>query len=249
MLRLYTFAISHFSEKARWALDLNGVTYTERRLLPGLHIPVVRRRAPKATVPLLEHEDSGSRVFVQGSSAVLDYLETRLGATRLAPPAATAARSVELEARADHAFGLGVQRILYDVLLDRPKVVIGLWTQGAPAWSRAMYRAVFPLLRRGTTKTYAIYPKKVDEAKERFRRAFDETDRLLESTRYLLGDEGPTRVDVTVAALLAPVCLPPEHLIVWPELDASLRTFQSEFEGRPTWDFVLRMYREHRRAA
>lgn len=247
-LRLYTFAISHFSEKARWALDLNGVTYSERRLLPGPHIPVIRRRAPKATVPVLEHEDGGSRVVVQGSSAVLDYMESSLGAKRLAPPEAMAARSVELEARADHAFGLGVQRILYDVILGRPDIVIGLWTQGAPAWSRVMYRAVYPLLRRGTVKTYAIYPKKVEEAKERFRRTFDETDRALASTRYLLGDEGPTRVDVTVAALLAPLCAPPEHLIAWPELDASMRTFQSEFEGRPTWDFVLRMYREHRRA-
>ena len=36
MLCLYTFQVSHFSEKARWALDWKGVKYHERRLLPGL---------------------------------------------------------------------------------------------------------------------------------------------------------------------------------------------------------------------
>ena len=37
MLKLYTFNISHFSEKARWALDYEGILYEERVLLPGPH--------------------------------------------------------------------------------------------------------------------------------------------------------------------------------------------------------------------
>ena len=37
MRRLYTFRISHFSEKARWALDLQGLPYEESTLLPGPH--------------------------------------------------------------------------------------------------------------------------------------------------------------------------------------------------------------------
>jgi hypothetical protein len=41
--RLYTFTISHFAEKARWALDYKGIRYQEKRLVPGSHLPVVKR--------------------------------------------------------------------------------------------------------------------------------------------------------------------------------------------------------------
>jgi glutathione S-transferase len=55
MLTLLTFVISHFSEKARWALDFEGLSYDERRLIPGMHFPAVRRLASKTTVPVLVH--------------------------------------------------------------------------------------------------------------------------------------------------------------------------------------------------
>ena len=47
MLELYTFNLSHFSEKARWALDYEGISYEERILLPGPHQLVTRRIAPR----------------------------------------------------------------------------------------------------------------------------------------------------------------------------------------------------------
>jgi hypothetical protein len=56
MLKLYTFNISHFSEKARWALDYEGIAYEERVLLPGPHQLVTRRIARRTHVPVLEHD-------------------------------------------------------------------------------------------------------------------------------------------------------------------------------------------------
>ena len=56
-MRLYTFNISHFAEKARWALDRTGIRYQERVLLPGPHIPTMRRLRQGATsVPALVDE-------------------------------------------------------------------------------------------------------------------------------------------------------------------------------------------------
>jgi glutathione S-transferase len=62
MLKLYTFNISHFSEKARWALDYEGIPYEERVLLPGPHQLVTRRIARRTHVPVLEHDGQ----YVQG---------------------------------------------------------------------------------------------------------------------------------------------------------------------------------------
>jgi glutathione S-transferase len=242
MLRLNTFAISHFSEKARWALDLNGIDYTERRLLPGPHVFVIKRMAPATTVPTLEHDGA----VVQGSSAILDYLETRLGATRLAVPPAAATRARELEATVDRAFGLGTQRIFYATLLANKSVVIDLWVQGGPVWGRAYFAVAFPLVAHLVRRTYKIRPEPIARAKDLFRRTFDTTDQMLSEGPYLLGDT-LSRADVTVAALLAPLCTPAEHFLRWPaEVPPEHAKFVDEFRGRPTWDFVLRMYREHR---
>src|SRR3954447_17471412 len=50
---LVTIPISHYCEKARWALDRAGVAYVERRHLPALHRVAVRRAGGRLTAPVL----------------------------------------------------------------------------------------------------------------------------------------------------------------------------------------------------
>jgi glutathione S-transferase len=241
MLQLLTFAISHFSEKARWTLDLSGFDYAERHLLPGPHMLVTRRLARGTSVPILQHDGRA----IQGSGAILDYVQHELGAKRLAPEPACAAECTRLEALADKAFGLGVQQILYAMLLDEPKLVIDLWTQRGPRYGRGFYALTYPAIASVVRRMYRIDPVTVEHARDRFRRAMDETDRALSGKHYLLGDR-LSRADITVASLLAPVCRPPQHLLRWPELPESTLAFAREFEDRPTYQHVLRLYREER---
>src|SRR5918996_28350 len=51
--RLLTIPISHFCEKARWALDRAGLDYVEERHVQGVHRVVARRAGGGATVPVL----------------------------------------------------------------------------------------------------------------------------------------------------------------------------------------------------
>ena len=243
--RLTTFVVSHFSEKARWALDFAGVAYEERRLLPGPHLLVTRRLAKKSSVPILEHQ---GRV-IQGSGPILDYVATELGGRALEPEAPSAERARELEALADHAFGLGIQRIAYFYLLDGEREgMIELFTQLGPWWGRAFYALAFPVVAKETRRMYDVTPERMQEAKVQFRGAMDDFDAALRGKRYL-GGSRPDRLDITVAALLAPLCRPPEHLVKWPELPAGLAEFAHEFAARPIWAHVLEMYRRHRPTA
>lgn len=244
MLRLNTFAVSHFSEKARWALDFNQIRYTERILVPGAHLWTTRKLQAASSVPLLEHDGQ----LIQGSGAILDYLEQHLNAKRLSVASAQAALCAELEALADRAFGLGVQRIFYGPLLAQRRTIVDLWSQGGPAWSRAFLNLGYPLLAKGVARKYKVRPDKVAEAKELFRRSFDQFNVLLRDSPYLIGDH-ITRADITVASLLAPLCSPPEHLTRWPaQLPEEIAAFQNEFRGHPTWNFVLRLYHQQRRS-
>src|SRR5271166_2381107 len=73
MVKLYQFQFSHYCEKARWALDFKGIRYEHQNLLPGLHVRVARKLAPKSCLPILV--DGGS--IVQDSSAIISFLDQR----------------------------------------------------------------------------------------------------------------------------------------------------------------------------
>lgn len=244
MPRLYTFNISHYSEKARWALEYEGVAHEEVVLLPGPHQFVTRRIAPRTHVPVLEHEGR----YVQGSSAIIDYVADRLGGRRLTPAdPAERARAFELEDRLDQAFGRGVQQVLYSALLKDRRTVVDLWSSGGPFWARGFYAMAFPALAAATRRLYKTEDSEgVARARARFVTMFDELDAILARQPYLGGD-APMRTDITLAALLAPVCRVPEHRVRWPAMPSELAPFEASLRNRPTWNHVVRMYREHRK--
>jgi glutathione S-transferase len=246
MIKLYTFFVSHFSEKARWALDCEGIQYGEKVLVPGPHQLVTRRVARRTEVPLLEHDGK----YVQGSGAILDYIADSLGGTRLTPAdPAERAKTVELEKTLDRALGRGVQQVLYSALLKDRRTLVELWSAGGPRWAPAFFALAFPAVGRAVRRMYKTGDAEgVARAKQRFETTFDELDAMLATQPYL-GGEAPNRIDITVASLLAPLCRVPEHRVQWPPMPAELASFEARLRGRPTWNHVQRMYRDHREPA
>ena len=244
MLKLYTFNLSHFAEKARWALDYEGIPYEEKVLLPGPHQFVTRRIAGRTSVPVLDHDGR----YVQGSGAIIDYVADHLGGSRLTSPDKTArSKALELEKMLDQAFGRGVQQVLYSALLKDRKTVIDLWSSGGPIWARGFYAIAFPAIASAVKRMYKTTDVEgVARAKQRFATTFDDLDNVLGTRRYLGGD-APNRADIALAALLAPVCRVPEHRVTWPSMPPELADFEASLRGRPTWNHVLRMYRDHRK--
>ena len=75
MPTLWQIQISHYSEKARWALDYKSVDHVRRAPLPGMHIPIALWLTGGAypTFPVLELD--GQRIG--DSTAVIAALEER----------------------------------------------------------------------------------------------------------------------------------------------------------------------------
>jgi glutathione S-transferase len=71
VITLYQFQFSHFSEKARWALEYKGLPYIRRNLLPGLHMRVARQLAPKTCLPILVYNET----IVQDSTSIITFLD------------------------------------------------------------------------------------------------------------------------------------------------------------------------------
>ena len=108
-LTLYTFAMSHFSEKIRWTLDACQLPYQERCLTPVFHMPTALRlgRRGQTTLPIVQQ---GS-VAVQDSPRIVDWLETRQGALSILPETQREAIR-QIEQRFD-SIGKDVARLLY----------------------------------------------------------------------------------------------------------------------------------------
>jgi len=244
-LRLYTFAISHFAEKARWALDHKGVDYIERVLLPGSHFVVVRRMAPETTVPVFR---DGATV-IQGSSQIIDYVGAKWPKTPLTPEAiGNRTNALELEQWLDVEFGKMLRRVLYFHVLANRRLVTGLFTQRGPWWGRAFYGALFPFVRIGIRQMYAIEPDNAARDKQRIDAGLERIDQLLDGKRYLVGDTF-SRADLTLAALAAPLVGPAENSMRWPSLEEyppEVVALRERFSRSRAHEHVLRMYREHR---
>lgn len=244
---LYVFTISHFSEKARWALDHKRIRYRLAVLLPGPHRLTTRRLAARSEVPLLLHDGAA----VQGSSAIIDHADQVWRDRPLTPPGREA-EAADLERALDRDLGENGRRVLYSHALDRPDVTVPLFTAGGPRWGPLFYRFAYRTIAGAIRSMYRVDEREVARSAEAFAAGIARLEERLRQGRYLLGDQ-LSRVDITAAALLAPLFAPPEHPCrrwagVRPALPG-LDRWAAAFDRSPVADFVRRLYREHRAAA
>ncbi|MDD9940615.1 MAG: glutathione S-transferase [Myxococcales bacterium] len=246
MTTLYTFAMSHFCEKVRWALDRARLPYEERLLSPGPHMLQVRLMAPRSSVPLLR--DHGR--IVQGSSAILDYLGNERGVTDYRLDGASAERIRDWEQRLDNGFGLSFQQLFCASATGvDAHIVKKLWGHGGPLWAKALYGVAVGPLNRIARRTYRAHlPGSFEAAAERFDRTLDSVAERLDGRRFFFG-AAPGRVDITSAALLGPLLRPDNHPLPSPGLPDRLARFVAERAAHPAFSHAWHMYEAHRYAA
>jgi glutathione S-transferase len=115
----------------------------------------------------------------------------------------------------------------------------------APWMPRAM-RAVAPAFRAFYTWRHRIRPDNIDAARAKVRAAMDRVAAERQSSGYLVGEEFSV-ADLTAAALLSPLVLPPE--LEYPPagpLPAALASYRESLRDHATFGWVAGMYRRHR---
>ena len=144
---LITIPISHFCEKARWALDRAGVDYEERAHMQVLHVVAVRRaRSPGRTVPVLVCGDT----VLSESADILAFADTRAPeARRLYPDDPQARGEIRaLEQGFDARLGPEARRWMYDNIRGERVLVKRYAPTGVPAWQRlALPVAYWPVAK------------------------------------------------------------------------------------------------------
>jgi glutathione S-transferase len=243
VMKLLEFPHSHYCEKARWALDYKRVPFAPVAIMPGLHMLTVRRYAPDTSVPVLLNR----RQVVQGSGAIIDYLEQHYPEPSLTPADAGERRAcLDIERTMDDRLGENIRRVLYDRLLAYPDFIRHCFTHPMPRIKQWSFSLFYPILRQKIHQTYVISAARVGRARREFDAAMSELEKKLEAQHYLVGERF-SRADLSVASMLSLLVMPPEHPFPWQEIpDPQARRFFDEYRDHPVYSWVGQMYREHR---
>jgi glutathione S-transferase len=227
--------------KIRWALEYKGLAYTKINLLPGSHIKVVKKFAPKSDVPVLMH---GNRV-VQNSSDIITYLDKTFPDRLLTPETPdTEEWARQWESYVDVNVGPHIRLYCYHYFLDRPDILLPLFTQGQPWHRKLVFRLIFPKVRDVMRKYMNINDRTAAIALKKLDRAIDKLHSHLEQNRYLVGDKF-SRADLAAASLLAPFSTPEKYGLDWPDtFPHEMGTVIDAF--RPKLHWVDRLYHDYR---
>ena len=247
MNRLLTIRVSHYNEKARWALDFFGADYVEEPHPPLIHWAWSLSSGGGRTVPILR---AGGQV-IGDSTAILHFLNESHGNGRRLYPADQDHRSEvdDLEALFGSRLGPHTRRIAYFHLLPHRSLTLPAVSPGVGAGQRVVFSLGFPvfrlLMRRGMNITPASAERSVAYAREVFTEV---GDRLADGRDFLVGDVF-SAADLSFAALAAPVLLPAQYGAALPALDQLPETVTeliTEFRATAAGAFALRLYGSHR---
>lgn len=240
---LYIFAISHYCEKARWALDWLGVDYELRHVAPGEHGEIAKKLgAPRTSVPYLSLDGK----VIQGSAAIVSWAENASTSGRSLTPNTQAA--AEIEKRIDDIGGVHIRRYYYsEAMVEHPSMVRPIFTRDLPLTKKLMISLAWGKIRKIMISRMDLGTLQGEESKDIVDGELTWIDELLEDGRsYLAGGEF-SRADIAVASILAPLALPPEHP-VYCRLQHPPRLTQelSSWEQRASFKWVREMYAKHR---
>jgi len=243
---LYHLQISHYNEKARWALDHKGVAHVRKAPPPMMHTLVAYAMTRSPTLPILAM--NGEKIG--DSTRIIEALERRYPEPPLYPSdEVERRRALELEDFFDVELGPHIRRALFsEVTRDNDALALAAAPRAGRRAHR-MWRAAAPAAAPVLRLRYGIKPDTAEIGRAKTTAALDRVSSELGPSGYLVGD-GFTVADLTAAALLMPLVRPPEAEYLpagpWP---AAVDEWRESESSHPAFQWVEEMYRRHRGAS
>jgi glutathione S-transferase len=248
LLRLITIPISHYCEKARWALERAGLCYREERHVQGIHRLAARRAGGGPTVPVLVAPDG----VIGESHDIIAWVDARLPAEHrlLGEPSGEHAAIERLCRRLDGELGPRGRRLMYVHMLAQRRLALKFNNQGVPRWEDRTVRWAWPLMRRFVARELGIGPGTAAEDEAVVFAELDHVGGLLDDGRPHLCGEHFSAADLTFACLSASLTLPPGYGVSLPEpqlLAPSTAALVRRVREHPAGRYALRLFEQLRR--
>ena len=243
---LWHIPVSHYSEKARWALAYKGIEH--RRVAPpaGVHVPVALAltRGRTSTFPILRLDGSS----VGDSTAIIAALERRNPDPPLYPEdPEERRRALELEEFFDEELGPHARLFVFNEIREDPDGFAEVAAMDLPAPLRRFKRQAGATARAYTQLRFgAGDPEAAEVARRKVFAGLDRLEEELGSNEYLAGGRFSV-ADLTAAALLYPIVLPPEGPKTPERQPPGLERFRKAIADRDAYRWVEEMFARHRR--
>ncbi len=242
---LWHIELSHYSEKARWALDYKSIAYELRVPMPGLHgaRSMMLTRSKHRRLPVIELD--GRRIG--DSTAIIAALEAYQPEPALYPSDPTQkARALALEDFFDERLGPQMRRLVWHHTLQSTDAIVdSLFADRAPGRARLL-RATAPAVRPFVRRDYGVSAESAEVAHGEVLAAMDRIEAELQPSGYLVGDRFSV-ADLTAAALFTPLIAPPHRPYMPATFPAGVQTLREELTARPGGRWIHEMYERHRR--
>jgi glutathione S-transferase len=247
VLRLVTIPISHYCEKARWALERAGLEYREERHVQGVHRVAARLAGGGLTVPVLVTPEGA----IGESAEILLWVDGRTAPEHRLFAGERSERRVMLELcrRFDEGLGPRGRRLMYVHMLAQRELALRFNDEGVPAWEDRLMRWGWPLAGQFIGRVLEISPGVEREDEAAVWREFDLVAELLADGRPYLSGERFGGADLTFAALSASVIVPPEYGTSLPQpelMPAATAALVRRAREHPAGRHALALFAEHR---
>ena len=244
---IWHLEISHYNEKARWALDHKGVPHVLKALTPGFQEIRARRLRAGTTSPILEIDGQA----IGDSTAVIAEIERRWPDPPLYPSdPEERRRALDIEDWFDEAVGHDLRRVVFNDLGPGSDYFLdALYGRDHPR--RATFGRLSPVIGAVIRQRFSIKPERVERSRERIREAFDRIVAETGPSGYLVGDSFSV-ADLTAAAIMSPLVMPPEFpFIKLPadERSPAFKEYRNSLKEHPGFQWVLDTYARHRGAS
>jgi glutathione S-transferase len=240
---LWHLKVSHYNEKARWALDYKRVPHVRHAAAPGRHRAIAQRLTGARTFPIMVLDGEA----IGDSTRIIEALERRYPEPPLYPADPEARRrALEIEDFFDEELGSHLRLLVISRMLPSPKLILGAFFPDIGTSRRLTARATFPLHRRRVMTDFGIDDDAVELAWAKVRAAGECFREEIQPNGYLVGDSF-TVADLTVAALVAPAIAPAQFPYPQPQRGHPLLAeLRNAFAGSGLLDWAYDIYARHR---
>ena len=242
--RLLTIPISHYCEKARWALERARIDYREEPHVQLVHRLVAMRTGAGRKVPILVTGDGA----LAESAAIVRWADGGLEPEQRLVWDADEAEITRLERGFDESFGVESRRWVYASVIGT-EIPLRFGHETLPGWERRLLPLGMPVLKLYAARVLDAAPGEAAAALANVERTFDDVaERISDGRRFLVGDRF-SAADLAFAALSAPI-LAPEHygarLPQPPDMPGEMAATVIRLREHPAGRFAMRVTAEER---
>lgn len=244
---LWQIPISHYSEKARWALTWKGVEHRRRAPQPPFHMLAALwlTRGRHHTFPVLSIDGRG----ISDSTAILAELERRYPEPALYPAdPAERSRALALEEFFDEELGPDIRLLAWHEFGNDRERFGELMGRALPGSLTRLSRPMASFARAYTGLRFRVRsPGAAEHARAKVLAALDRLEAELGDREYLVGESFGV-ADLTAASLFYPL-VQPEGGPIPPEQQPAegFERFRQPLRERRGFQWVAETYRRHRR--